>query len=281
MKEKRKVEGARAVIYRDAPQWQGRATVAIGDFRCESPEAGASLLQAICGELAQQGVAKVIGPMNGSTWHSYRLVSESDGSPAFLMEPDSRPQDLAAFEAAGFAPIARYFSARADLAVTMGPAPAPIPGIEIANWDGTDPEAHFAEVHALSSQAFAGNLFYQPVTIEAFLGLYMPFVPLLKPDLIFTARAAQGGGLLGYLFGIPDYGAGPSPDTVILKTYASLRPGLGHHLSHAFHGRAQAMGFAKVIHALIHDDNRSADRSRRHGAEVFRRYLLMGRSLHD
>lgn len=89
-----------------------------------------------------------------------------------------------------------------------------------------------------------------------------------KPELIFTARD-RDGVLVGYLFGIPSYGSGPSPDTVILKTYASLHPGLGRHLAHALHTRAQEMGFDKVIHALIHDDNRSAERCRRHGGRFF------------
>ena len=277
-KETYQIEGARAAVYAETARWEGTPTAAIGDFRCDDAEAGATVLRQICDDLAGRGVTRVLGPMNGDTWHSYRLVVESDGTPPFLMEPQSRPADLAAFEAVGFTRIARYFSARAALRDAIGPAPAPLEGIKIGNWDGTAPEAHFAEVHALSTRAFAGNLFYRPIDLDAFLGLYMPFVPLLKPDLIFTARD-RVGALVGYLFGIPNYGSGPDPDTVILKTYASLHPGLGHHLAHAFHTRAQELGFDKVIHALIHDDNRSADRSRRHGGEIFRRYALMGRRL--
>ncbi|MBK8438700.1 MAG: hypothetical protein IPL38_04045 [Rhodobacter sp.] len=275
------IDGARATIYRDGPDWDGVSTATIGAFSCETAQAGARLLTTICARLAGEGIAAVIGPMNGDTWHSYRLVLDTDGSKPFLMEPQSSPDDLAAFEAAGFAPISRYFSARARVEDAIGPEPGGLDGIEIATWDGTAPEAHFAEVHALSTRAFAANAFYRPIGPEAFLGLYMPFVPLLKPELIFTARDRATGDLVGYLFGIPNYGPGPAPDTVILKTYASLHPGLGHHLSHAFHSQVARMGFATVIHALIHDDNRSADRSRRHGGQVFRRYVLMGRRLDD
>jgi hypothetical protein len=40
------------------------------------------------------------------------------------------------------------------------------------------------------------------------------------------------------------------------------------------------MGFTEVIHALMHEDNASRERSTRHKANLFRRYALMGRVLH-
>lgn len=278
--ETKKIPGAKATLYHSAPSWEGERTAAIGDFQCESAEAGALLLEQICSELQQLSVQRVLGPMNGDTWHNYRLVSQSDGSAPFLMEPQSKPQDINAFQLAGFETVAHYFSAKAKLADAIGPAPSPIAGVEISSWDGSEPEAHFAEVYQLSIQAFANNLFYQEISQQAFLAMYLPYVPLLKSELIFMARDAHTNELVGYLFGIPNYGAGANIDTVILKTYASLRAGVGHLLAHEFHRRALESGFEQVIHALIQDDNNSADRSRKHGAEVFRRYLLLGKHLH-
>ncbi|MCX7644637.1 MAG: hypothetical protein N2Z62_04990 [Rhodobacteraceae bacterium] len=277
MTDLREAGGARARLYRSAPALDGLRTAAVGDFRCESTEAGAALLRSIAAELAAEGFRAVIGPMNGDTWHSYRLVTESDGSPPFLLEPVSKPQDLAAFAAAGFAPVGRYVSARVAAAAAVGAPPAPIPGLRVEPWDGADPEARFAAVHALSLEAFAGNAFYTPISREAFLAMYMPLVPMLRPELVFLAR--HEGRLVGFLFGIPDYQQGPKPRSAILKTYASRLPGVGHALAHAFHEAAVSAGFETVIHALIHEANASADRSRRHGGQVFRRYALMGRRL--
>jgi hypothetical protein len=64
---------------------------------------------------------------------------------------------------------------------------------------------------------------------------------------------------------------------VILKTYASLRPGVGSVLSEAFHAAAERLGFRRAIHALMHDDNLSLQHSGRIGGRVFRRYVLLGR----
>ncbi len=273
--------GAHARIYRNGPTWEGHPVAAIGKIRFDTAEAGAALLQNITAELRAEGIGRVLGPMDGDTWHSYRLVAESDGSAPFLMEPTSTPEDLAAFQLAGFEPVGHYFSSRAPLEQTVGAAPTPNPDIVIRPWDGADPETHFAAVHDLSMTAFRDNAFYTPIDRETFLAMYMPFVPMLRKELIFMARARTDDRLLGFLFDIPDYAQGPQTQTVILKTYASLHPGVGRLLAHAFHSAAQDLGFTSVIHALIHDDNRSAARSRMHGATVFRRYVLMGRRLEN
>ncbi len=108
--------------------------------------------------------------------------------------------------------------------------------------------------------------------------MYRPVMPMMRPDLIFFARRPDRT-LAGYLFAIPNYAEGLETKTIILKTYASLVPGAGRHLVHACHSAARALGFETVIHALIHDANRSAERSRMEGATVFRRYELLGLKL--
>lgn len=278
MSETRKIDGAQAVIYRDAPAWEGQRTAAVGKFRCDTPEAGETLLRQIADEIRGEGYARLLGPMDGNTWHAYRLVSESDGSPGFLMEPTSGPHDRDAFTGAGFKVAGRYFSARVPVEAALADAPAPDPAISVESWDGGDPEAYFSEVYALSLNAFRENAFYTPIDRETFLGMYMPFVPMLRRELIFMARDPTGS-LVGFLFGIPNYAEGPQSRTAILKTYASTRSGAGRLLAHAIHRSAQDLGFDTVIHALIREDNASATRSRMLGAEVFRRYELLGARL--
>lgn len=279
MTEKRQGHGARAVIHRDGPDWDGLRTATISGFRCADASGGAALLTEITDDLVTEGVRAVLGPMEGDTWHSYRLVSETDGSKPFLMEPTSGAHDQAAFEAAGFTPVSQYFSARLRADQTEAMAIPADPDLLIETWDGQNPEAHFSQVYDLSVRAFRNNLFYKPIARDAFLAMYMPFVPMLRPELILLARDKASGVLLGFLFGIPNYQEGPKPPSVILKSYASLKPGVGHRLSDQFHRTARETGFQTVIHALIADVNDSADRSRKHGAEVFRRYALMGRVL--
>jgi len=273
-------ENAELKLYRDGPPWQSLKTAALGDFTCATLEAGQTLLSQACERLRGEGFEAVIGPMSGDTWHSYRLVTESDDTPPFLLEPVSGAHDLSAFSNEGFDQISDYFSAKLVLEDAILHAPVPDASIQIEIWDGSNPEKLFGQVYELSRDAFLNNAFYKPISREDFLAMYMPIVPAIVPELIFFARNPCGD-LLGFLFGIPNFSEGTAPESVILKTYAGLQKGVGHHLSHAFHLAALELGFSQAIHALIHDDNRSAERSAQHGAEVFRRYSLMGRLLNE
>lgn len=269
--------GASCVIYRDAPAWAGRRTAAIGDFSCESAEAGISLLKAAADQLSQDGFEAVIGPMDGDTWHKYRVVAESDNSPQYFLEPVSGAFDLAAFRGADFAPISSYVSARAAIEDAIG-APAPtVPGVRITPWDGKNAAALISGLYDLSRTAFTNNAFYKPIEREAFLRLYEPILPAIDPRMVFFARA--GDQLAGYLFALPDRLQGTQPDTAILKTYASGMRGVGHMLVDTAHRAFRDLGYSNVIHALMHVDNQSRDRSARHHGTIFRRYDLMGRIL--
>lgn len=270
-----KTEGASLTLHLDGPTWEGATAATIGNIAFRDPEAGAQLLAEAVTRIRAAGRTRVLGPMAGDTWHSYRFVSETDGSPPFLMEPTNRPHEPAIFAAAGFTPLARYFSARMPLAAVDPTPPPATETFTIEAWDGQNPEALIREVFTLSTAAFAANAFYTPISEYAFLDMYRPVMPMMRPDLIFFARR-RDGTLAGYLFAIPNYAEGLETKTIILKTYASLIPGAGRHLVHACHSTARVLGFQTVIHALIHDDNRSADRSRKEGATLFRRYELLG-----
>lgn len=272
------IDGAEGLIYRDAPSWDGLRTAAIGDFKCESLAAGARLLSQVATDLAAASFGALIGPMDGDTWHSYRVVTETDGSRPFLMEPDSGPHDRDAFSAAGFIPISEYVSSRGALVDAIGTESATMPGVRVVQWDGRRSDELINRLFEASAGAFARNRFFKPIERAAFLKLYEPIIPLMDPRHIFFAESADGT-LIGFLFGIPDRLEGDKPQTVILKTYASEVRGVGHLLADTFHRSAIELGYSNVIHALMHVDNVSLDRSRRYGAKVFRRYALMGRRL--
>jgi len=274
-----KTDDGQVTIWFDGPAWQAHTQVAtVGKCIFNSAEAGARLLADAAARAKSKGATAMVGPMEGDTWHAYRLISDRGEQPSFLMEPSSADHDKAAFQAAGFEVISSYFSASAPLSELPGPKPKDTDVFTIETWDGTDPDRLFTQVDELSCAAFAGNPFYKHIALPDFLAMYLPVVPLLKQDLILFARDSTGA-LVGFLFGIPNYEEGPAPKSVILKTYASSQKGAGHWLSYQFYVNAKALGFETAIHALMHDDNLSAVRSGLNGADVFRRYALMGRAL--
>lgn len=265
-------------IYRDAPAFEEKQTAALGSLRFATSDAGAALVNEAVSQLKSEDFEAVIGPMDGDTWRSYRSVTQSDGSPTFLMEPVSGEHDVASLEATGFTPISGYVSARVETEKAIRKKRSSRVGIEILTWDGQSPEEFFGEVYDFSVAGFARNRFYKPITREEFLGMYTPYVPFLKRELILFARRANGD-LAGFLFGIPNYAEGPQTKTTILKTYASSVFGAGHLLADIFHRNALEQGYTTTIHALMHKDNIALQRSGKLGGEIFRRYSLFGRTL--
>lgn len=271
------IDGAALRVWREAPPWEGRRTAAVGEFACEDPGAGARLLDLAAERLSGEGFEAVVGPMNGDTWATHRLVVESDGRPPFLMEPSNPAHYPHAFERAGWAIIGRYASAEGPLPETAALAEPP-PGLQLTFFDEDRAEAELAELHRVSLAAFTRGFLYRPLSLDAFVQMYRPVLARLDSQLVIMARD-ETGTLQGFLFAVPDL-ADPSPDrAVILKTYASLRTGLGTSLARRFYAQAAARGYRRVIHALMHDDNLSARHSARLGATVFRRYALWGRAL--
>jgi hypothetical protein len=270
--------GASAMLYRDAPGWDRRRCAAIGGIAFESAEAGSALLLQLSRQLKSEGFEGLLGPMDGDTWHRYRVVTATNGSAPFVMEPQSAAPDHAAFVAAGFSEVSSYVSARAKLVDTIAGAPVDMPGITVSAWDGEGAERLIGQLFGMSGSAFSGNHFFKPIGLEAFLELYRPVLPMLDPRHMLFARGS-GGELVGFLFGMPDHLARNGKPAAILKTYASGLRGVGHLLADTYHRRAIELGHDEVIHALMHEDNVSRERSARHKAEIFRRYALMGLEL--
>ena len=271
------LKNATASVWRDGPSLNGARTAAIGAFSCAPSGSGASLLTHIAETLKAEGYAALLGPMDGDTWASYRYVIESDGRAPFLMEPTEQPAQRAAFEAAGFELVSTYLSTIRPLHLPPSDTP-PATGITLHQLDLNDFESALRDLHALSLATFDRNAFYKPISAERFMAAYLPIKPIIDPELVLLAKDTSGQ-TVGFLFAIANHAEGADPKTVILKTYASTRKGVGSMLANELHTRAHAKGFTNVIHALMHENNLSYRHSQNTGATVFRRYGLWGRTL--
>ena len=269
----------------------GRSGV-IGAWRADSDSGAHALLERACAALAERGVRRVLGPMDGSTWMRYRWALppasqlERD-EPAFPGEPVNAPEEPARWEAAGFHAAAHYESAlttelepaperarrEAERAAALAAQDVAIRPLDLARWDD-----ELTSLHAASLLAFADNLYYAPIGLETFRALYAPLRPLVDPRFVRVAEAADGR-VLGYVV------CYPSPDTrhLVVKTLAAVPTargtGVGAHLFALAHGAARAAGCDGVIHALMHAENRSLAMSRAWNARTMRRYALYEREL--
>ncbi len=261
--------GARLGIWREAASLGGRRTAALGAFACATAEAGAALLAATAARLAAEGFEAVVGPMDGDTWAYHRLVVESDGRPAFPLEPSNPAHYPAAFDQAGWQVIGRYISSEGPVTPRTGPRSAP--GLTIRSLNMAEADREMRRVHALSLEAFSRNFLYRPTPEDGFVASYKPFLPFIDAELALVAED-DAGEMRGFLFAYPDASAG----ALVLKTYASLTPGAGSMMVSALYRRARDKGYDRVVHALMHEANLSVRHSQNVGGRVFRRYALWG-----
>lgn len=276
----------------------------VGWYEALDGEAGTALLARARETLAERGAARVLGPMNGSTWKRYRLALPPEpGDPAptpFLSEPVNPPEYPAHFLAAGYTVAAEYESRAAHR--PAGESYGPVTGARGADGIRTGPldPARFddtlREIYELSLRAFAENLYYTPIAFAEFAAAYLKIRPLLDPELVRLARGADGR-LLAFVFAFPDpfdrvpdlpfataEDAGDEPEPrglrVVLKTLATDPEarglGLGGRLSEEVHHVAFERRAPSVIHALMQVDNSSTHISGRLHGEPFRRYALFG-----
>ena len=275
--------------WRSTPAYQGHTVGYVGHYAVSDPEAAPALLDAALNRLAAERCTLAVGPVDGNTWQRYRLLTERGAEPPFFMEPDNPDEWPGQFTAAGFTPLAQYYSALnnnltaderrlADLEQRVAER-----GITVQPLRAECFDEEIRRVHALSLVSFRDNFLYTPISEADFLAQYTPIRPHLLPNLVLLAE--RGSELIGFIFAIPNLlqaQSGQAVDTAIVKTMA-VHPdyggiGLGSLLMARCHKNIHAAGFTRAIHALFHEANRSG-RISGHTAQVIRRYTLFARPL--
>ena len=256
----------------------------IGELVCENEAAQVALLEEAHARLTAEGAARVVGPMNGSTWASYRIALPAEPgdalleAPAFPGEPPAGRVRL--WLEAGFREVARYTSAIAPVSSEAPELVVP-DGITVRTFDAARFDEELRVLFAVSLASFADNPWYAPIDYDGFAALYEPMRGRFDPGMVWIAERA--GRPVGFQFSYPEPGGpGRAPLTrAVAKTLAVVPEArglkLGRHLLDRVDEAARVRGFAAVVHALMHEDNRSRAMSDRRGARVFRRYALFER----
>ncbi len=261
----------------------------LGHYAAANADAGSELLQHASSRHRDEGRERVIGPMDGSTWHRYRLLTDRGTEPAFFLEPDNPDEWAGHFVDAGFVPLATYTSALNGNLSQVDPrsdkrrAELARQGITLRLLDKARFRDELEAIHELSLQAFANNFLYSPIELGEFLDSYAPIHAHLLPELVLLAE--HDGRLVGFIFAIPDLlesARGGPPRTVVVKSMA-VHPayggkGLGGVLMDHCQRAARSLGFERAIHALMQETNLSRRISRRYGTTI-RRYTLYEKPL--
>jgi len=278
--------------WHEVPDYPGERLGLIGHYAAtmaDGAQAARDLLRHACAELAWQGCSLAVGPLDGSTFRHYRLLTgrQEDGvdHPPFFLEPDNPDAWPTHFEAADFSPLAGYFSALGPLPeddprLELLQAKADSAGIRIRPVAPDDFAAELQKIFSVVLRSFQSNYLSMPVAEDEFIAQYGAILPFVRPELVLIAE--KGLEAVGFVFAVPDLAQaqrGEAVDSVIVKTVAVVPEmggmGLGGLLVGRCQQAARRLGLTKMVHALMYDDNVSRKISL-HYAKPMRRYTLYG-----
>jgi GNAT superfamily N-acetyltransferase len=274
-----------ALWWRRPPVLAGHRVGRVGRYRADTAAAGTATLLEACRILTEQGCTLAAGPIDGSTWHRYRLVTSAGSRPPFFLEPDNPSEWPGHFIAAGFRPFAAYVSAITpplqDLNLGTGRVLAP--GMALRRLDPGDDPSEMRRLHELSLACFSQNLLFSPLDLDDFTAMVRPLLPHVREGLSWVAEC--GGAPVGFALAVPDRlqaERGETVNTVILKTLA-VRPeqrgqGVGHALVHRCLSEIRRHGYRNAVFALMRVGNPSARIAARY-ARPMRGYTLFAKEL--
>jgi GNAT superfamily N-acetyltransferase len=280
--------GRASLWWRQVPELTGERVGLIGHYAVQDGRAAATILDEACRALAAQGCSVTVGPMDGSTWRRYRLLTERGDTPPFFLEPDNPDDWPLHFEAAGFRALAQYYSSinednarckdRSALIARLAQR-----GYVLRALAGHDLDAELRRLWQLTSEAFRDNFLYVPISEAEFLELYTPLLTQLNPELVVIVEHQTVP--VAFCLALPDLlqaRCGVPIDTVIFKSIAVAQGHRGKGLAAAMLAQinrtARTLGMHRTIHALMHEDNASRLLDKPLMRD-FRRYTLYARPL--
>jgi GNAT superfamily N-acetyltransferase len=273
----------------EAPPYGDHTLGLVGSYSASDAAAGRELLDRACAELERRGCTLAVGPMDGSTWGRYRLITERGDEPLFFLEPDNPDDWPDHFRTSGFVPLAEYVSTLVTDLTETDPRMERVAerfagaGVTIRPFRPYDLDGDLGRIFHVSVRSFEKNLLYTPIPEAVFKAQYAAVAPYVQPELVLIAEREDEP--VGFVFAIPDLlriRRGEPADTVVVKTLAVLpgraQAGLGKLLLLRAYEAARKSGFTRAIHALMHEDNGSRNLGNE-TSRVIRRYTLFGKVL--
>lgn len=261
--------------------------VSFGSFECIDDQQVALFVVRTITKLAEDiGVSTVIGPMEGSTWNSYRF-SDSNALPNFFMEPFHHDYYGTLLEKCGFSPLYNYVS-NLDTALNYNPeriieyeAYLTNQGARLRTLNTDILESELKRIGEFSNDAFRKNELFTHLDPELFSAKYISLSNYFDPALILILEDSAGC-IQGISFSIKDY-SDSKGETLIIKSLAR-RPnapfrGLGGYLTEKTYEAAVQLGYKRVIHAFMITDNHSVKMSQDYTGQNFKTYTLYGKEI--
>jgi ribosomal protein S18 acetylase RimI-like enzyme len=247
-----------------------------GFFECnDDKRVFDSLWNRMCHQARMNNIQRLFGPVNGTTWHQYRIVSEGWKMPFFPGEPVSCRYYYPWFMSKRPIGEVSYHSAyRNDYQFIMDHT-------RKAYEDAVSEGYHFEvkkildlellqQIYELSNRVFEENIGFVGLSFDAFSALYSAEKMEQFIGSVYLVRHQDK--IIGYSMNIVHKG------TLIMKTIAvdesHRKRGIGNALTYLVHQYAKEKEIDTVVYALVNKDN-LIKHFPQDGIVVFREYKAM------
>lgn len=229
---------------------------------------------------ASKGYDYLIGPINGSTWKKYRVTLPSN-NPPFILDNYNKPYYAKLFEQCGFETIANYTSsicgnlAKDYSRLEKFSSIFEHKGVKIRQFNPKKFDEDIRKIYDVSIKSFVNNFLYTPIDFDDFYKMYEPVKSFLNPEWVLLAEN-ESNEAIAFIFGLDNL-YNRNEKSLIIKTLAQIPDykyrGIGSYLTEFIHKKAYNLGYDNIIHALMHENNVSANIL---AGEVYHKYKLYG-----
>lgn len=235
--------------------------------------------------LREKGIIRVVGPMNFNTWFSYRFRTDLDRE-VFAWEPGNPEEYPKIFTDLGFR-VCREYHSIASAGLERYVVKTESDYVECRSRGFTFrpfSRTHFVAreipiLFEISMAGFKDNFLFEPISFEAFRGLYVPIAEALDLSYCFFTLNPDGEEV-GFIFCFLDKDYLILKSMTVLPDYRGL--GLSNALTHVAGRLASKKGFLKFVSALVRKGAQSESYSRKaetlwiHRYSLYEKYLRAG-----
>lgn len=219
------------------------------------------------------GVSIIKGPVNGSIWHQYRVIKQSDAPGFFKSETMCEPYYYNLLKNKGAKSEISYYSAyreKFDAILKAGRLPYEKligSGFSVQEFETVGAD-DLKKVMSLSRKVFGRGWGFTDLTEEEFFQIYSDKKLELHLNKLYLLRKEEE--IIGFSSVLKE-----NNSTLIFKTICLMPEyfglGLGNVLAYKVHSDAERDGVKKIIYALIKEDN-NIKNFPKDDAVIFRRY---------
>ena len=265
-------------------EYKNEKVCTIGSFECVNDNIVSQYLLTSAANIARsKGYKRIIGPMEGSTWNSYRFSLHNEYS-NFFMETYHHDYYPNQFENFGFKSMANYISvldqldSSDDLKENLDEIENGFKkqGALIRNLDLGNLENELYKIAKFNNEAFKDNFLFTPMVEKDFVEKYIKYKQYLNPELIWIVED-ENQSIHALSFSIKDF-LNTTEESIIVKSLARRKDskfkGIGLFLATKTRQLAKINGCKSLIHAFILENNASVNISKKFNTDSYKSYSL-------